>query len=124
MANEIAAQAILRMKIAGEDPVDIDSLTQYFDMTGAEYVDGIFSIGTSAEDIALGDVGTPGWVYMRNLDSTNDVTGGYDTTTLDGDEDVIKMKPGEPFLGRWAAATVTLRADTAACRVRVFIAED
>lgn len=124
MSNEIAAQVFLRMVISGEDPIEIDTLVRYFDMTGTEYVDGIFSIGTSAEDINLGDVGTPGWVFLKNLDDTNHIEGGYDTTTLDADEIVVKANPGEFVLTRWGAATVTLRANTAACRVRVLIIED
>ena len=124
MANEIAARAFLRMVVAGEDPIEIDTLIRYFDMTGTEYVDGIFSIGTSAEDINLGDVGTPGWVFLKNLDATNHIEGGYDTTRLDLNEAVTKAEPGEFTLTRWGAATVTLRADTAACRVRVLIVED
>lgn len=113
MANEIAVQMLLRMKISGEDPVEIDTLTQYFDMTGTEYVSGIFSIGTSAETIGKGDVGTWGWVYMKNLDSTNFVEGGDDA-----DNPSIAMEAGEPFLGRWKATNVSLKADTAACRVQ------
>lgn len=112
MANEIAVRMMLRLKESGEPGVDIDTLTQYFDMTGTEYVYGIFSIGTSAENIAKGDVGTWGWVYMKNLDSTNYVDGGDDA-----DNPSIQMKAGEPFLGRWNATNVSLKANTAACRV-------
>ena len=124
MANEIAARAFLRMVQSGEAPVEVGTFTKYFDMTGTEYVDGVFSIGTSAEDINLGDVGTPGWVYIENYDSTNYIEGGYDTTRLDLNEATVKVKVGEFSLTRWGAATVTLRADTAACRVRVVIFED
>ena len=124
MANELKVRLMLGLQEPGERPVDIDTFTRYISLSGTEYVDGVFSIGTSAEDINLGDVGTPGWVYIENYDSTNYIEGGYDTTRLDLNEAVVKVKAGEPSLTRWGAATVTLRADTAACRVRVLVTED
>lgn len=120
MANEVAAQALLRMKISGEDPQEIDTLTQYFDMTGTEFESGIISVGYAAkENVAKGDVGTIGWVYLKNLDSTNFIAAGDDA-----DNPSIKMKAGEFFLGRWNATNISVIADTAACRMQFLMLED
>ena len=114
MANEIAVRMILRLAESGEDPHEVDTFTKYFDMTGTEYLDTIISVGTAAETVPKGDIGTWGFVYMKNLDSTNFVEGGDDA-----DSPSMKMLAGEPFLGRWNATNISLKADTATCRVRV-----
>lgn len=36
----------------------------------------VVDVGTSEEDIATGDIGTLGWLFMQNLDTTNYVTWG------------------------------------------------
>ena len=114
MANEIAVRMFLRLVESGEDPHEVDTFTKYFDMTGTEYLDTIISVGTSAETVPKGDIGTWGWLYMRNLDSTNFVEGGDDA-----DNPSIAMEAGEPFLGRWKATNISLKADSAACRMRI-----
>ena len=120
MSSEIAARAFLRMVVSGEDPIEIDSLTRYFDMTGTEHETGVISVGFAAkESVAKGDVGTIGWVYLKNLDSTNFIAAGDDA-----DSPSIKMKAGEFFLGRWNATNISVIADTAACRMQYVMIED
>lgn len=83
---------------------------------------GIQSIGTSAENITVGDVSTAGYLFLRNLDSTNFVEFGKDNT---GFVNVGKLKPGEMCCFRVAASTtVQLKADTAACDVMYLLLED
>ena len=48
-----------------------------FDQTGTGGGNpGLVSVGTSEENIALGDITTEGWVVMMNLDATNYVEWG------------------------------------------------
>ena len=82
---------------------------------------GIVVVGTSEEDLAIGDVGTLGWIFLRNL-GVNYVTYGAKDTTMKalgrleaGEEAALRLEPG-----------VTLRwiANTASVKVKVWITED
>ena len=88
-------------------------------MTGNAFAGGVVSVGTVAEALALGDVATPGWVLIYNLDATNYVEVGEDA-----DAPFIKLKAGEFAIFRAAAATIEAKAHTAACLVEYFIIED
>jgi len=91
----------------------------YFDVSGSAYIANSIAVGTSDETLALGDVGSIGWVYMRNLDGTNFITSGADGTLYN-----IKMKAGEPFVGRWNGAAVHVKANTASCNMEYVIIAD
>ncbi len=83
------------------------------------------SIGTTAEDLDLGDVplASQGLIYMRNHDQTNFVTYGLnDGGTI---KEIGKMKPGEPaFFRLKPSSQLMLKADTAACNVEVKLYRD
>jgi hypothetical protein len=94
-------------------------------LSGQGFASGIQAIGTSAEDLDIGDIGAAnvGKVYLRNLDTTNFVTYGLnDSATLKA---IGKLKPGE-----WAwfrikpSAALMLQADTAACNVQYKLFRD
>lgn len=82
---------------------------------------GIQEIGTSEESLVMGDISTSGMAYFRNLDDTNFVKIGPDSTGL---VDFIKLKPGEFCLVRLATSTIKAIADTAACKLEYYILED
>ena len=83
---------------------------------------GVQSIGTSAENIAVGDVSTAGYLFIKNLDATNYVDIGKDNT---GFVAVGKLKAGEMCCFRVAGSTtIQLKADTAACKVQYLLLED
>lgn len=74
------------------------------------------SIGTSEESITFTDIATNGWVWMFNDDATNYVEWGFSTGVYGG-----QMMAGEsagPFKMK-SGATLFLKANTAACKVRV-----
>ena len=82
---------------------------------------GIVSVGTSEEDLAIGDVGTLGWLFLRNL-GVNYVTYGPKDTTMKafgrleaGEEAALRLEPGITL--RW-------QANTAAVKVKVWLLED
>ena len=84
-------------------------------------VESVQSIGTSEEELATGDLSTMGWLWMQNLDATNYVQWGFATTDYGG-----RMEAGEtagPFRTE-PAATIYLKANTAACKIHYRWLED
>lgn len=76
---------------------------------------GTVSVGTTEESVTFGELGTEGWLCMKNLDPTNYVQWGFATTVYGG-----RISPGgfavfemEPSL------TIYLKANTAACLVQI-----
>lgn len=81
---------------------------------------GTVSIGTTEESVAFTELGTEGWLFMKNLDSTNYVQWGFATTVYGG-----RLKPGEHAWFRLEpSATLYLKANTAACLVQINCFED
>lgn len=91
-------------------------LRKQYDQSGVGQDDRKHSIGTTEESITFTDISTNGWVLMQNLDTTNYVQWGFASGVYGG-----RMKAGElagPFRME-SGATLYLKANTAACRVRV-----
>lgn len=78
---------------------------------------GTVAVGTSEEDISFGDA-APGWVIIKNLDSTNFVK--YGPKSGAAMVDFGRLYPGMASMF-YLASGVTLRmiADTAACDVLI-----
>lgn len=76
----------------------------------------VWVVGTSEEDLSIGDVATPGRVFLKNLDTTNYV----DIGPKSGGSMVaaIRLSPGESHTFK-SGPSVTWRAvaNNAACRV-------
>ena len=91
-------------------------------MAGSLVYDVVSAIGTTEETLgpAFGDIGTEGLCVIYNLDSTNYVQVGFSTGVygmrLRGASDAAKffLEPN---------ATLYLKANTAACNVRVIVYE-
>lgn len=98
--------------------------TQRFDQTAQGAHEPVVSVGTSEEDMAVGDVAVPGWLILQNLDTTNYVTWGPKS----GGAMVAigRIEPGETAVFRMAPSSATLRwlANTAACKVKMILLED
>ena len=120
MADEITAQFYLKFDKTNATP-QMSPSSQSVDVTGSNYAQGTQEIGTSAEAIRLGDIGTPGYIMAHNLDSTNYIEIGYDDT---GFKPTVKLKPDEWALFRLAPATPQAKADTAACDLEYLLIED
>ena len=80
--------------------------------------EGVQSIGTTYEAIDLGDVATAGYVYIRNIDTTNYVEIGTEVSAAFAP--AIKLLAGEAALFR-AGAVLYAKADTAAVKIDVLI---
>lgn len=115
MANELTVTAALEYSKGGVTKRIYDSKT--LTVTGDEIAEHIQVIGITEEAVAVSDIGTQGYIYAKNLDTTNYVTLGL-TGGL-----AIKLKAGEFALFR-AAGTIYARADTSPCRVHFIVVED
>jgi hypothetical protein len=123
MANEITITLAMERRHATNlsDTHVFPNLRKQYNQTGVGQDDRKHSIGTTEESITLTDVTTNGFVLLHNLDTTNYVQWGYATGVYGG-----RMRAGEtagPFRLE-PGATLYLRANTAACRVRVIAYED
>jgi hypothetical protein len=75
---------------------------------------GMVDVGTSEETISFGDL-TPGVVILTNTDATNFVEWGFSTGVRPG-----RLRPGGvPTLVYLSGATLYVRANAAACRIKV-----
>lgn len=93
------------------------------DQSAVGAASGVQSVATSAEDLVVGDVSTPGYLFLYNLDSTNFVEVGK--TVSASFEELVKLQPGEMCCFRVAdSTTIRLQADTAACKVQYLLLED
>ena len=92
-------------------------------LAGTGFKAGLQSVGTSEENLDYGDVSAAnaGWLYMRNIDTTNYVDWGMsDGGTMKA---VARLKPGEPWqcIRIQPSAQVRLQANTAACLVEYYL---
>lgn len=118
MANEITISLALNRQHATvtADRHDFPAIRKQYDQSGVGCDDRKHSIGTSEESITFTDITTNGFVMLLNLDATNYVQWGFSTTVYGG-----RMKAGHlagPFFME-PGATLFLKANTAACRVRI-----
>jgi hypothetical protein len=124
MSDEITIQASLQVENGTYTQPKLGSGIHKFDQASAGGgVPGTVSVGTTAETISTGDLTTPGWVWMKNLDATNYVQWGMsDGGTL---KTVGRLEAGEMALFRLdPGATLMMKANTAACLVQIAVQED
>ena len=78
----------------------------------------VVTVGTSEEDLSTGDIGTLGYMLLRNLDSSNYVTYGPKSggamvafgRIKAGEAAVIRLEPGITL--RWQANTAAVKVLT------------
>jgi len=120
MADEVKVTA--KIKVTNGNYISKIVPTEHsFDQAAAGAYDVVNNIGTTEESIGtFGDLTTEGWCYIRNLDATNYVQVGFSTTVYG-----IRLEAGEMALFRCEPSlTLYLKANTAACDVRVVVFED
>lgn len=105
---------------ANTDDMGLLGLT--FTMSGTNYVKGTQSIGTTAELLGKGEIGTPGFLIVKNLDATNYVE--FEKATFSTTAGTVKLKAGESACFRVASSTIYACANTAACVVSYLLIED
>ena len=120
MADEITITVRLGCINGSYNPGTISSAGLTFDQAASGASEGIQSIGTAEETLAVGDMTTYGWLYIRNLDATNYVQLGFSTGVYG-----CRLEATEPALFRTEpGATIYLKANTAACKVQFRWLED
>ncbi len=120
MANEITLRFHMAHTKTGAGSESWTPAQQTVTLTGANYVKRTQEVGTSAEAIAQGEIGTPGYMLVRNLDDTNFVEIGYDDS---GFKPTVKLLAGEYALFRHTQATPQAKADTAAVDIEYYLLE-
>lgn len=116
MANEITISASIRYSKA---KASAGLATTYnADQTGDKYEAGVQTVGTSEENLVKGDVGTIGWVALRNMDATNFVEFGAATGELP-----VKLLAGKGTVIPWNATVCIAKANTGACLVEYLLIE-
>lgn len=118
MANEITIQTGMSRRHAtnSKDQHSIQLERYSYDQSSTGQDDRKHSVATSEGSITFTGITTNGWVRMMNLDTTNFVQWGFSTGVYGG-----RMKAGQsagPFFLE-PGATLYLKADTAACKVRI-----
>src|SRR5690349_2534930 len=114
MANELTVEINLRHVKGSVD--QSQRVSKSVTVSGDNYIKNVQTIGTSAENISVVDVAAPGYVFVRNLDSTNFVQFGPDNTNW-----FVKAKALEPACFRLNGTSFMAKADTASCKVEIFI---
>jgi hypothetical protein len=124
MANEITITTTLTYAKNGVTWVSrTDTTTIDQTASGVSFVQVVQNVGTSEEAITLGDISTPGFLRVKNLDATNFVLIRHGT----GGSDLVKLKPGEHCLLRLDdtdASAPYIIADTAACDCEITLIAD
>jgi hypothetical protein len=118
MANELSHT--LSISYAKGTPSDIVTRTESTTTTisGTMWQAGRQTIGTSEESLQKGDVGTVGYVYIRNMDATNYVEIG----TTSGQYS-IKLPAGKDCWFFANGNTIYAKANTASVAVAYTIFE-
>jgi len=89
------------------------------DVTGDAFAHEVQSVGTTEEELAQGaDLGSPGYVFIKNMDATNYVEIGSTTGVYD-----LKLQAGECAVYRHNSNTLYAKANTSAVLVEYVIIE-
>lgn len=119
MANELRIYVGLEYSKAGVKQEKHDSA--FVDVSGDSFNRTIQEVGTSNEQItAVADVGTYGYLFLKNLDSTNYV----EIADEDDTNYFCKLNAGEFALFRCADNDLWAKANTAAIDLEVILIEE
>lgn len=117
MSDELRIRVIFSFSKSGAKVSRSENIS--VDVTGDAFTHEVQSVGTTEEALAQGaDLGTPGYILIKNLDATNYVEVGSTTGVYD-----IKLLAGEIALYRHNSATIYAKANTAACLVEYALIE-
>lgn len=119
MASEIQVSATLNASKNGASIAGSGS--KVIDMSGDQMLSNVQIVGTSAEAILVGDVSTIGYVYLKNMDSTNFVEIALDSGV--STQKFAKLLAGQIALFPASTATLYAKADTASVNLYVAICE-
>lgn len=124
MANELTVTATLTYTPSAANQVKISppAFSKTITMTGDDHAQGTQQIGIStAEALAKNDIGTTGWLLVKNCDANNYIELGISGFTTGTGS--VKLKAGEFALYRTSSAPFAL-ANTASVTVQYWLFED
>jgi hypothetical protein len=117
MANELTISARISFNKGGAIVKRSENIN--VTVTGDAFSHEVQEVGTSEEALVQGsELGTPGYMFIKNLNATNYVEIGSTTGVYD-----IKLLAGEIALYRHNSATVYAKANTGACNVEYLLIE-
>lgn len=118
MANEVTIEVSLEFAKGNVAEVS-RSGTKTVTVSGTPYFQQVQNINTSEEQLAFGDVSTPGWCFLKNLDATNYV----EIRPATGVADLIRLNALEFCLFRFAADCTApyAIANTAAVNLEILL---
>jgi hypothetical protein len=120
MAQEITATGSVAFAKGNVASNGITRSGQRFDVSGVHYTRKTQLVGTAAEALVLGDVGTPGWFLIYNMDATNYV----EVLDAIAGAVLLKIKPGEFACARFGCAAPAVKADTASVTIDYIVVEN
>lgn len=118
MANELTLSASLSYAKGGRSQ-SASKTALKLDVSGTDHIKLSQTIGTSPEALDIGDITTPGYVFIENKDENNFVEIRHGAS---GD-DVVKVRAGGIAMFELATATPFAIADTAAVELDITIIE-
>lgn len=119
MANELGI-ALQMNYLKGNQRMVVQN-TLNATVSGSKYCDLIQNIATAGENVVFGDIGTPGFFMLQNLDATNYVEISFDA----GSNYPIMLIAGTVSAGGGTClipnngATIFARANTSSCNISV-----
>jgi len=121
MANEITANVSVSFDKSPTIKIDVQPDEFQITVAGADYTWKTQLVGTSAEALDLGEIGTPGLVVIRNTDTSNFVLFGHDDSGFK--DDVKLLASGKWNLFYCSQAVPQVKADTASCLIEYCVIE-
>lgn len=121
MANETTIVAQLTCTKSGVT-VSGNPGSKVITMAGDQLFSNVQEIGTTTEQISLGEIATPGYVWLKNNDDTNFVEIDLNTPVASGTA-FVTLLPGEFCLLPTRMTTIYAKADTAAVNLAVVAVE-
>src|SRR6266545_5690267 len=87
--------------------------------TGIHSIHDTVALSTSDASLSKGTITTIGWVYVKNLDVTNNILIGSDGTLFP-----LMLKPGEYGVFRWNAAAFHAKSAAGTPQIEYCLIED
>lgn len=100
MANELTITASLKFDKSTKS-AEAGKAGLQLDVAGGDYIAKTQSVGTSQEALVIGEISTPGYIFIRNLDATNYIN----VRNGSGGADVVKVRAGGVALFELCTAT-------------------
>jgi hypothetical protein len=118
MSDELSIYAGMLFEKGGATVMVNEAIS--VDVSGDDATQTTQNIGTTEETLNFpGEIATAGYLFIKNLDSTNYVEFGVTTGVY-----TVKCKAGEIALFRSTGTTIYAKANTAAVNVQVTFIED